>query len=282
MGLIGGEPTLHSRFDELLELLISEDRAKDVILYTNGILTGRYVDKLRDPKFHLLVNCNDIKDRPLLWTNFEKSLDVLFACLGDRVNLGVNYYKIDFNTDFILALVKKYHCPKIRVSISLPNTKDYRYQPLNYFSAIKPELLAFFQKLMTLGTIPYLDCNILPPCLVTSSEMMFFSEWKDDNPFMSVKTHQTGCRPVIDIMPDGTAVRCFGLSAYTQTNIKDFACISDLRNYYLRTIDAYAVNSVYDERCKICYKYKTMKCSGGCLIYKIDEIIRKRERNSLI
>ena len=109
--------------------------------------------------------------------------------------------------------------------------------------------------------------------------MREFDEWGVNSPFSIVKNHQTGCVPVIDILPDYTAVRCFGLSEYTKINIKEFACISDLRNYYLRTIDAYAINSVYDKKCETCYKYKTMKCSAGCLIYKIDEILAKRERD---
>ena len=38
IGLIGGEPTLHHRFGDILDILLSEERADRVILYTNGIL----------------------------------------------------------------------------------------------------------------------------------------------------------------------------------------------------------------------------------------------------
>lgn len=282
IGLIGGEPTLHRRFGDILDILLSEKRADRVILYTNGILAGEYADKLSDSKFHLLVNCNDIRHKESLNRKFEHSLRILFERLGDRVGLGVNFYKPDFDTGYILELLRKYPCKKLRVSISLPNSDNYDYNPLEYFAEVKPGLFDFFRKLREIGTIPYLDCNILPPCLVTVDEMLEFSKWGESNPFVTVKTEHTGCMPVIDILSDGTAVRCFGLSEYTKTNIKDFASISDLRKYYIRTVDAYAVNSVYDNRCKGCYKFKTAKCSGGCLIYKIDQILKKQAGDNLL
>ena len=282
IGLIGGEPTLHHKFGDILDILLSEKRAKTVILYTNGILAGQYADMLSDPKFHVLMNCNDIRRSESLSTAFDNSIEILFKRLGDRVSPGVNFYKPDFDTGYILELLKDYPFKKLRVSISLPNNDNYNYKPLDYFARVKPGLFELFRKLRELGTIPYLDCNILPPCLVTVDEMLEFGKWGASNPFVTVKTERTGCMPVIDILPDGTAVRCFGLSEYTKTNIKDFASISDLRKYYIRTVDAYAVNSVYDKRCKGCYKFKTVKCSGGCLIYKIDEILRKQAGDGLL
>ena len=276
IGLIGGEPTLHHRFGDILDILLSEERADRVILYTNGILAGEYADKLSDPKFHVLVNCNDIRHKPGLYRKLEDSLEILSERMGDRVGPGVNFYKPDLNVGYMLELLGKYRFKRLRVSISLPNRSNYNYDPLEYFAEVKPGLFDFFRKLKEMDIVPYLDCNILPPCLVTVDEMLEFAQWGESNPLTAVKTGHTGCMPVIDILPDGTAVRCFGLSEYTKTNIKDFASISDLRKYYMRTVDAYAVNSVYDDRCGECYKFKTAKCSGGCLIYKIDKIIKKQ------
>lgn len=276
LGLIGGEPTLHPSFGEMLDLLIQEERAEAVTIYTNGTALAPYLEQLSHPKFHLLVNCNDLTGQELLFKRFMESLEGAFAKLPDRIILGANYYKPDYDYRYLCRLIERFACRRLRLSISVPNTEEYVYEPLDYFRQMKPKIFGFFRTMKELGTVPFLDCNIFPACLVTADEMEEFAEWGCDNPLSVLKNHRTGCMPVIDILPDGTAVRCFGLSEYTKAQIRDFASVSDLRNYYMRTVDAYAVNCYYHEQCTGCYKYKTAKCYGGCLIYKIDQILEMR------
>lgn len=277
LGLIGGEPTLHKAFGELLDILIEEERAKDITVYTNGIKGREFIRQLENPKFHLLINCNDIAEKKHLYGQFLESLCCIFERLPERTVLGLNYYKIDYDYSYLLELLKSFPCKRLRLSISVPNTGQYGYEPLEYFEKIKASIFSFFKELKALGVIPFLDCNIFPACLVTAEEMREFQAWGTDNPLSILKNRRTGCAPVIDILPDFTAVRCFGLSEYTKADIRDFASISDLRNYYIRTLDAYAVNAYHNPKCASCYKHKTMKCSGGCLIYKIKQILEKRK-----
>ena len=279
IGLIGGEPTLHPQFDLLLKILSIDDRIEEVIIYTNGIKIKNYIDYLTNKKFHLLINCNDIENKITQYKELVDSIKCVDSIMKNRIVLGVNYYKKSFNYSFLWELLKYYHGNRLRVSISVPNTSEYNYSPLEYFKGIKAEVLIFFQELKLHGIIPFLDCNIFPACLITYEDLEQFEDWGKDNPLMVLKTVGTNCCPVIDILPDCTAVRCFGLSEYTKVDINNFSTITDLRNYYLRTIDAYAANSTYDSKCNTCYKFKTMKCSGGCLIYKIDKILRKQQQN---
>lgn len=273
VGLIGGEPTCHKEFDRILDIMIDDKRVENVTVYTNGILLEQYIEKLNNNKIHLLVNSNDLSYSEVLQKKFLQSLDKGFQIMGDRIILGANYYKPDYNYNYIIQLVERYKCKKLRVSISVPNKKNYNYKPLEYFKNIKPFIFQFFRELKLRGVLPYLDCNIFPSCLVTTEEMLLLDEFGADNPFSILKNKPVGCVPVIDIMPDFKAVRCFGLSEYTNVDINEFASISDLRNYYLRSFDAYAVNTFHSNQCQNCYKYKTMKCFGGCLIYKIDKIM---------
>ncbi len=278
LGLIGGEPTIHCEFDKLLNIIAEDERIKNCIIYTNGIKLKKFINLLENEKFRLLINCNDIRNSHSLFDEFSDSLDVAFHSISKRITLGANFYKPDYDYGYILELVKKYSCDKLRVSISLPNSKDYEYEPLNYFKIVKPHIFTFFRELKALGCIPFFDCNIMPSCVFTAEEMLEFEEWGRENPFSVIKNRHTGCVPVIDILPDGTAVRCFGLSEYSKTNIRNFACIQDLKFYYLRTVDAYALNSATDKKCISCYKFKTAKCTGGCLVYKIGKIIDKYEK----
>lgn len=273
IGLIGGEPLCHPQFHDIITNICEKDTVNNVLIYTNGILIQKYIKELESEKVNLLVNCNDLSYQPKLQKQWDESMDLAFAKLGEKVGLGVNFYKPDFNYEYVLKLVERYKCPRLRVSISVPNSVNYSYRPLDYFETIKPHIFDFFKELKQRNVVPYFDCNVFPSCLVSVADMNLFKEWGLDNPFSVVKNHGTGCSPVIDIMPDLTAVRCFGLSEYTKTKITDFASISDLRNYYMKTVDAFAANCNHTEKCDHCYKYKTIKCSGGCLIYKIDKIM---------
>ena len=57
VGLIGGEPTTHPNFKELLKILVEDKRVTNVVLFTNGVFMEPYIEILTNPKFHILVNC---------------------------------------------------------------------------------------------------------------------------------------------------------------------------------------------------------------------------------
>lgn len=286
VGLIGGEPSCHKRFGDILGLLAQEERLKQVTLFTNGVMLGEYMEQLANDKFKVLINCNEPSHMGENWGKLKDTLkQIRDRGWKKRVTLGINFYSLDLDYTYMLRLAELFQPENLRVSVSVPNNSEYAYEPLEHFKAMKPKIFSFFKELQHLGVIPFFDCNIFPPCLISVEEMRQFSRWGERNPFLRLKNHPTGCRPVIDIMDDLTAVRCFGLSEYTRVPIHEFATLTDLRNYYLRWIDAYGVNTYYDKKCMGCYQYKAMRCSGGCLVYKIDRIQKNRnaveERNEL-
>ena len=143
--------------------------------------------------------------------------------------------------------------------------------------------LELFESLFRIGVVPSFDCNKLPHCILTDEDNMRFDRFKEDEIIKNglkrsnITNRFVGCKPVIDIRQDLTAVRCFGLSRYTKVCIRDFRSIKDLENYYIRTIDSYSNIIAKPERCENCYSQKVLECSGGCLAYKIKDIISLRE-----
>lgn len=287
LGLIGGEPTLHSQFEKYLRKLIVDDRVKTVVVYTNGILLDRYWDVVCHPKVRLLINCNSPKD--IGEKQFEKLCENLDYLLLTRmfqknVTLGINMYQPDFPYEYILELLKKYEFHHVRVSVSVPNLEDERNADAHqYFERMKPRMFAFFHELLSNDIIPNYDCNKIPSCLITEEDVEEFIQYGDREYIhkniddSNITDKIVKCSPVIDIRQDLTAVRCFGLSECTKQKISDFSGIRELENYYLRTIDAYACNTVYSEKCVDCHAREVRKCNGGCLAFKIKDILSMRE-----
>ncbi len=290
IGLIGGEPTLHSKFDKLLRILIRDERAESIVIYTNGVFIDKYWDIITHKKVHLLINCNSPKD--IGENAYKKICDNLETLLIkkefiDNVTLGINMYKEDFEYDYILDLLKKYNYHHVRVSITVPNIDDDRNTDGHeWFMKMKPRMIQFFKELMDAEIIPNFDCNKIPSCLIEENEFEELKEYlkneyiRENIIKSNISNKCVRCSPVIDIRQDLTAVRCFGLSEISKQSIKDFKCIRDLENYYMRTIDAYAFNTVYSEKCSDCYDRKVLLCNGGCLSYKIKDILELQKASN--
>ena len=282
VGLIGGEPTIHAHFDYLMRKLLADNRVNSVMVYTNGILMNRFWDVLCHPKTHLLVNVNPPEN--IGEANFQQLRENLRILIEekmctDRVTLGINMYQSDFKYDYLLNLLKRFHLHHVRVSITVPNLDEERNKDAHsYFRSMKPRMFEFFHNLFRNEIVPNFDCNKIPFCLVTDEERSQFLPYLD-NAYIrqsisrsNIATIDVHCSPVIDIRQDLTAVRCFGLSSCTKQRIADFAGIRELEHYYLRTIDAFAYNTSYCATCVDCHFRKVMRCSGGCLAYKIGHI----------
>ncbi len=295
IGLIGGEPTIHSNLKKLLRIVISDERIDQATLYTNCISMDKYWDEFSHRKFGFLINCNSPKD--IGEKNFERlknNLEIMInqKYMQDRISLGVNFYKPDFDYSYILELLLKYDFKMVRFAITVPNLDSQKNtDALLYFEKFKEPIKKFFRTMLSHKIIPYYDCNKMPACFITEEDIKEFEEFipkpigvkeGEQVPFFSspienaVNNETVHCNPVVDIRHDLTAVRCFGLSEYTKVKISDFECYADLINYYRNTVDVYAGSTCSSAACADCYRNKTLKCYGGCLAFKINDIMRLR------
>ena len=278
VGLIGGEPTTHSKFDELLRIALIDQRVETVVVYTNGLLLHEHADLLCHEKVRLLVNCNSpdtIGEKRFAQLRDNLDMMVWNRLAGNHVTLGINLYETDFSYSYIIELLKRYHFDCVRTSLTVPNTDNERNLDAHaYFMAMKPRMLSFFRELLEADVVPYFDCNKIPSCLLDEGELEELRV-AINNPRLhdrmmrsNISSSIVTCSPVIDILQDLTAVRCFGLSRSTRKPIGDFRGLSDLKSYYRLTVDACGYATSYSKRCVDCYERKTLRCSGGCLAFK--------------
>ena len=291
VGIIGGEPLLYSHIDEALRIALDDPRTNHVMIYTNAVDLDRLSpDILENQKFRMLVNCNSPEDiGEAAYDKMCKNLlDFKFNHSGaDRSRISVNIYKPDFDYTYVIPIVEDIDYNVVRLSVSVPQNGDLKGRtPLEYFHEMKLTAMRFVCDMIRCTVITGFDCNFLPGCVLTENERNSVLPAKDvfydalskmySDTFWqrAIVCELHNCSPVIDILPDLQAIRCFGLSEYTKRDIRDFRNISHLADYYIETVDKPACSVWSSPECEDCFERITGDCSGGCLLFKADQLFK--------
>lgn len=269
VGLIGGEPFLHKDISKLLEILIQDWRISLVTIFTNGIFIDKAMAPLSHPKMKLLVNVNSASDiGEGAFDKMRKNLREVTSFMSrDRLDLGINVYKENQDFEDFLSVVSELGVHRVRVSVVIPHDKSEG--GIAYFKRMKPTLLGLYRRLKELGVCPCYDCNAIPECVFEPDELAFLATLPFENALERdiFLGRRSVCSPVIDLYPDLTATRCFGMDSL-RAPISEFKTLGDLSNYFFKEIDCRVVNTPSSKDCESCYKFKTFGCYGGCLCYK--------------
>ena len=274
IGLIGGEPTLHPGFQTILELLIANPKVKGVRLFTNGLLLDKYIPEITGPKFEICLNCNSpFVIGETAFARLERNLDILFQRddMKNRVLLGFNLYSDDMDYSYMMTLLQKYRLHTVRTSLTVPDFSACgETDPMEYFRKRKKFLLEFYKKMDSIQVLPFSDCNHPPYCIWTEEEKQWIESYvaKYSTGISKLAGYHSICSPVIDILPNLQAVRCFGMSDFMKVSIDDFQDIPDVCDFFRNEIDSVAYKLPASKECTNCYEWKTGHCLGGCIGYK--------------
>jgi sulfatase maturation enzyme AslB (radical SAM superfamily) len=273
VGLIGGEPLIHPEFETFLSYLISNTSVTKVIVFTNGLLIDRFLDALKHPKVELLINCNSPSQ---IGNNAYNKLVTNVELLNnikshDSFSLGLNIYDDCNDYSFIFLLLKKFSLKEVRISLTVPDFSKISTDAYTYYKNHKDKVLRLIQVFLSNNIVPYYDCNTLPLCIWTDEEREYLVSQSDihKNTFSNISYETFVCNPVIDILPDLNAIRCFGMSETSKVKINSFNNIMDLYEYYKNNIDnATKEYPNISNRCSHCIHYVSHNCMGGCLGFR--------------
>lgn len=272
VGLIGGEPSLYSEFIKVINILNEDKAINQVIVYTNGIDIDKYLDYFDKQKFFFLVNCNSPEQLGNKYEKLKSNL-ILLEKYGFTYKLGLNLY--NYNYDYIFELLNLVNRKFLRFSYAISNkAKQNNNDILEEFKSAKPLLFKFFNDCYQRNIVPSYDCNSFPDCIFTDEEKILLVKLKrlaEDNIIENPLGSCRACTPVIDILPDLTAVRCLGLSKYMKADISDFLSLKQLRRYFYNKIDIFAKLSYVSSKCYDCKMNLNNKC-GICYAYKLKKI----------
>ena len=270
-GIIGGEPSIHSQYKKILRDCIDDERISHVTIFTNGIQVKSFLSEYACDKFAFLINCNSPHDiGETKYAELVENIRILSEDYSarNRITLGINLYKPDQDFSYIIDLCNRIKKHEVRVSVTIP---QYKVDMNQYFQSLKPLLISFYKAMVENHIKPNYDCNVVPSCIYTDQELFELAKLLSN--CGSERSRLIGekcmCKPVVDIMPDLTAIRCFGMSEQCKVPIKDFKNLQDISNYFIREIDFNLANKRMGNACDDCYKRKTLQCSGGCLSFRL-------------
>jgi len=256
ISLIGGEPTIHKDFKEIINILKEE---KFTVTYiTNGTFDKETSELMNfNPKNNFFINISIPKTFQKI---YEKNID---CNLRNIKNATVRYNIIDYDEDYkkVIDLCKKYNKKRISYALIAPNmNKKNKYIAIKETKKFIP-LLTNFIKDCKKENIKTEMARPLPMCLFNKEEKEFLQ--KNGNLYFD-------CNPskqVIVINPDLSVFPCVSVNI-KGPNLLTFKNFKEFHQYYKKTIDNLKFKNYLFPECKTCIYNKRRQCCGGCLNYK--------------
>ena len=268
--LLGGEPTLHPDFVDIVLYLL--ERGFDVGVFTSGVMSERTLERAtealqRVPGERLSFVCN--MNDPIQTRSPTRETEAVFRFLrrlGDKVVPGFNIYRTDFELDFLFRAINEFGLRRtIRIGLTHPIVgQDNRFIGVADMRAIIDRLFSFKAQFERLRVVPGLDCGF-PMCLFSDEQLAWL--------YRNVgKRYDFGCGPVIDIGPDMMVWACFPLSGMQKKSLFDFddlgALVASFRDLHDKVrIEA---GGIFQE-CDTCPAREEHNCFGGCLAHALNE-----------
>lgn len=267
LGIIGGEPTLHPDFNDILTYLTAFCSSYNCMatIFTNGTNLLPYFTNFDNPFLSILLNYNNPK---LYSNNLSDQILKVFERANNKkwfhtnkLRIGCNLYPTEQDYDFIWQAVKQYHISNLRVSIASPaaSFSNYQYKKDEYFQFMKPIFLNFVQNAELNHCLLMLDCSKIPQCYFSDKEWQLIIK-------NCYNYNNLVCSPSIDFTINNQAISCFG--NYFPIDFTKFATFNDLQRYFTYSNYIKISNNFTMTKCQNCEKKDLLLCQGGCLNFK--------------
>ena len=269
IGIIGGEPTLHPQFGNILYMLnqYCYDAQSTGVVFTNGIELEKWLNYIGDD-VTVLVNCNNPKNQTE--KQYSKMIHTLEVAASkgmiesDKVRCGCNIY-LDGDYSYFWNIVDKFHNPVVRCSIVSPGgcyKKQWSNQESkeNYYRKLKPMLIDFVKEADKRNVKIGFDCNQIPICMLTDEEKILIER-------VAEALYQPICAPVIDVDTSLKAFSCFGTYDSNGAEIKDFNNFEEVQRYLFLEYTSNKIKQNGKGMCEGCKQHELYQCQGGCLSF---------------
>jgi hypothetical protein len=258
-GILGGEPTLHPRFFEMIRYLM--ERGIQLNVFTNGAGPDGWMAQMDSRnlenrlKFIVNVNFPGI-DRPEIRERQENFLR-RFAPLCD---VGLTFYTGGLDPLFLVEIIRRLnlHDTLVRVGLAQPvvGQPNVFLAPEDYPSAVE-RIVVLAEAVFERGMRISLDCGF-PLCSFTDGQLGRLVRCRASAKFL--------CRPIVDIAPGLWAWSCFPLTRTTRIRIRRGDRLADLVEQFTaqRGDEKSGGSKGVFPRCEACTYRRRGSCDGGC------------------
>jgi sulfatase maturation enzyme AslB (radical SAM superfamily) len=256
--LIGGEPTLHPHFSDLI--CQARQRGFKILLFSHGLMPERSLaclETLTPDDCLVLVNMNaTVTGRhPNEAEKARRRATVMR--LGDKVRLGYNIYQTNFNLDHLLPLIQQANCQRsIRLGLAQPMlVGENRFLHPKQYQIVGRKIVLLAQRAADYGVVLEFDCGFVR-CMFSDSDLEVLRQ--------SGANIGWRCNPILDISLNGQAIHCFPLTGQVETAVSSQSDATTLRERLANQTQAYRTAGIYRE-CSTCLLKEQAECTGGCL-----------------
>lgn len=266
--LLGGEPTLHPEFIEIVEEGLSNDF--HVHIFSNGMMKpeiAEFLGKIPDNKISLLCNVSpQAKDSDRKIEKREYALQ----CLGKIAQVGMTVTSPRFEYRFLVDMIKMFGLRKrIRIGIAQPivGRKNEFLKPSDYRETGRA-IVQMVKDCVKEDVLVGFDCGLT---------LCMFNEEEIGTLMKSSEGFAVRCRPILDIGPALDVWHCFPLSEVLITDLINFPNRNATVKFYSDLVKPYRVLGCMPE-CFRCDFLRRGQCSGGCLAHAMNSLNRLPQR----
>ncbi len=266
MQLLGGEPTLHPDFPEMVLYLL--ERGFQVIVFTSGVMSEEALLRaeglfagIPPERLGFLANLNDPALTPCPPAE-TAAVARFLAAFGERVRPGFNIHRLDFSLDFLLDLINRFGLQRsIRLGLSHPIFgRGNAFIAPKDMAQVVERVFSFAAKMEACRVVPGFDCGF-PLCAFRDQHLAWLQR-------MGAGPQVFGCGPVVDIGPDLSVWPCFPLSSFRKRSLLEFDDLRQAHAHYQQVHEKVRVEAggIFPA-CDACPSRERGACAGGCIAH---------------
>lgn len=264
VALMGGEPTLHPRFEDFVDHLASEPDFRFRI-FTNLAarrLGHAVIEQTRTAQARFVVNVNPEErySPPQLATLHDN-----LTRIGDNALLTFNLTPDQFAFEPVLDLVDRFGLQrKIKVGVTIATlSRTNEYVTTEAMDFVAERLWQLFETCVDRDVHLDFECGV-PECVLPSGRR---NELRTAMGLNAIN----GCGRLLDISPDGEVFHCLPLYTAGAFSFRRFADIRCAREHFTAALQPFWAFGRGAE-CLRCEESLAHRCHGGCLVEPLSAV----------
>jgi sulfatase maturation enzyme AslB (radical SAM superfamily) len=258
VGILGGEPSLHPRFVDLLAR--AWGRGLETKVFTNGLWRAADVEAVRarhaagPVPLRIVLNVNAPAITPPAEREAQRRL---LEALAPLCTLSYNVHDLETDATFLVDLVRAHGLGRhIRLGMAQPLAESVsRHLPVTEYQRVAPRIVALARACDAHDITVGFDCGFTL-CMFTPEELGILQ--------LAGAPVQAQCGPAVDVGTDLSVWACFPLATVSPpVRLEQFEDLGALTRHFERELGRLYRTGALDA-CIDCRYLRRRQCAGGC------------------